>query len=705
MVYPNDGGAVRRLQPGPRLLREPGHAQQGQAAGRRPGGPAVLGSRIDGRYFWSSPADGTACTSTTWRHMVWASPKAVPRPAPTRSSEWPGHLRPPGDDEPVQQDATFNPTIDGFTITGGDQQGFADQPQLPRRWPERHTSSGQRRGAGRRRVRQRVRASNTRSPTTCSSRTAARSVAPSASARPSSSSAGLNPNNNTDNVRILRNRIVANGGTNLAGAIGIFYGSDGYEIVWQRHLRQLQRRVRRRHQPLRPQPRRHASTTTGSTSTRPTTRPAASWSPARFPPTPPCSSPAPGAVTIDHNEIIANLSNDDGGGVRFLMAAGPNQRPDDRAATTSSPTTWPPTKVAASPSTTHPDVRIVNNTIVKNITTATAMTSDGLPAPAGVSTGANSALLQARLNRHRWRWRTHEVLQPGAARTTSSGTTGRARGPNAGVAGIGLAGDPSPILRWDVGTTDGSGTPTLYGSVYDSSPASPLYHGGTGFSLGTGRHDLGSQSSTGSASRRASPRCSSRRPSTLRCRWPAGGRSPASVRRRSSRWICRWHSWPTTTCSRPAARRRDWWSTRAMRDHSPARQRQPERLLPSAAPTTDIDDQARPVPAGVPTSIVAPTSWHRRRTAGTAVARHTELLLDSLQPSGHYARPRERLDQPYAIPLISPMGINANAGASAVPAASRSGATASLRSAPTSRRVSPHRTSDRGGDAARSAWS
>ena len=41
---------------------------------------------------------------------------------------------------------------------------------------------------------------------------------------------------------------------------------------------------------------------------------------------------------------------------------------------------------------------IVNNTIVKNMTTATAVTSNGQPAPAGVSTGANSALLQATLH-------------------------------------------------------------------------------------------------------------------------------------------------------------------------------------------------------------------------------------------------------------------------------------------------------------------
>ena len=44
-----------------------------------------------------------------------------------------------------------------------------------------------------------------------------------------------------------------------------------------------------------------------------------------------------------------------------------------------------------------PNVRIVNNTVMKNLTTATAVTSDGQPAPAGLSTGANSDQLQTTL--------------------------------------------------------------------------------------------------------------------------------------------------------------------------------------------------------------------------------------------------------------------------------------------------------------------
>jgi len=43
------------------------------------------------------------------------------------------------------------------------------------------------------------------------------------------------------------------------------------------------------------------------------------------------------------------------------------------------------------------NVRFYNNTVMNNKTTATAITSNGLPAPAGLSTGSNSPQLQATL--------------------------------------------------------------------------------------------------------------------------------------------------------------------------------------------------------------------------------------------------------------------------------------------------------------------
>ena len=95
-------------------------------------------------------------------------------------------------------------------------------------------------------------------------------------------------------------------------------------------------------------------------------------------------------MNVSNNMIVNNVSTHEGGGVAL----------DDA-----------------------PNVRFVNNTVMKNITTATAVTSNGLPAPAGLSTGANSTQLQATLP---------AGAPPSATRscsTTSSGTTGPAPAP------------------------------------------------------------------------------------------------------------------------------------------------------------------------------------------------------------------------------------------------------------------------------------
>jgi hypothetical protein len=98
-----------------------------------------------------------------------------------------------------------------------------------------------------------------------------------------------------------------------------------------------------------------------------------------------------------------------------------------------------------------PDVRVFNNTIMKNQTTATAVTSTGIPAPAGLSTSQNSSALQATL--------------PGGAPVFSNplvfnnifwDNRAGTRGPGA-VIGLGAAGDTTPIDYWDLGVADGTG--------------------------------------------------------------------------------------------------------------------------------------------------------------------------------------------------------------------------------------------------------
>ncbi len=115
------------------------------------------------------------------------------------------------------------------------------------------------------------------------------------------------------------------------------------------------------------------------------------------------------------------------------------------------------------------NVRFYNNTVMKNITTATAATSNGDPAPAGLSSGANSAQLQA-------------TLPPGSPTFSKPLMFNNVFWDNrAGsydfqadqLVGIGLPGDPSPPNVWDMGLLDQSGKLAPTTSVL--SQADPLY--------------------------------------------------------------------------------------------------------------------------------------------------------------------------------------------------------------------------------------
>ncbi|MEJ2210849.1 MAG: choice-of-anchor Q domain-containing protein, partial [Anaerolineae bacterium] len=112
-------------------------------------------------------------------------------------------------------------------------------------------------------------------------------------------------------------------------------------------------------------------------------------------------------------------------------------------------------------------------TIMKNLTTATAATSNGLPAPAGLSTSLNSDILQATLPAGDPVFSDpivfNNIFWDNRAGTWTGG----------GVAGIGLQGDPNPIYHWDLGVA---------GSNLLMSPTSNLlqvaYSGGSGNIVG-----------------------------------------------------------------------------------------------------------------------------------------------------------------------------------------------------------------------------
>jgi hypothetical protein len=153
-------------------------------------------------------------------------------------------------------------------------------------------------------------------------------------------------------------------------------------------------------------------------------------------------------VDIFNNLIQSNLSNDDGGGLRFLMANNFAYNVYNNMIVNNI-STHEGGGVALDDA---PNVRFYNNTVMKNITTATAMTSNGLPAPAGLSTMKNSTLLQATLPGGSPLF-SKPLLFNNIFWDNRAGSFG-----GGGVAGIGLVGDPNPINYWDMGVADASGT-------------------------------------------------------------------------------------------------------------------------------------------------------------------------------------------------------------------------------------------------------
>jgi hypothetical protein len=204
--------------------------------------------------------------------------------------------------------------------------------------------------------------------------------------------------NNNHNVRIANNRIIANGGTNLAGAIGLFGGSDNYEVAGNDICGNFSAEYGGgiSHFGLSPNGKIHDNRIyfnhsydegagiiiAGELATIPGARYGDPGGPQ-----------GSGVVEINNNLIQANMSEDDGGGLRFLMVGNfPMNVYNNMIA--NNVATHEGGGVAIDDA---PNVRFYDNTVMNNKTTATAITSDGLPAPAGLSTGANSTQLQLTL--------------------------------------------------------------------------------------------------------------------------------------------------------------------------------------------------------------------------------------------------------------------------------------------------------------------
>jgi len=285
---------------------------------------------------------------------------------------------------------------------------------------------------------------------------------------------GAANDNQNDFVQIANNRIFANGGTNLAGAVGIFSGAEGYEVAYNDICGNFSAEYGGgiSHFGYSPNSAIHHNRIYLN---RSYDEGGGVIIAGELPTDPAALSPGAGPVDVYNNLIQANLGNDDGGGLRFLMAGNfPYNVYNNIIANNISTHEGGGISINDAP-----DVRVYNNTIIKNITTATAQTSNGFPAPAGLSSSRNSATLQA-------------SLPPGAAifsdpvvfnnifweNRAGSWTGG-------GVAGIGLAGDPTPVNYWDLGIADGAGLLTPHYSVLQQNlGAYPIGAGATGNQVG-----------------------------------------------------------------------------------------------------------------------------------------------------------------------------------------------------------------------------
>ncbi|MCW2761582.1 MAG: pectin esterase [Marmoricola sp.] len=273
-----------------------------------------------------------------------------------------------------------------------------------------------------------------------------------------------NTNQHNEGARISDNRIVSNAGTNLAGAIGLFTGSDGYDVSGNDICGNfsLEYGAGVSQYGYSPNGKIHHNRIYLNNSND---EGGGIMIAGQLPANPDDLSPGAGPVDIYANQIQANLANDDGGGIRFLMAGNFPMNVHDNMIV-NNVSTHEGGGVGINDA---PDVRVYNNTIMKNLTTATAVTSDGTPAPAGLSTSSNSDQLQATLPNGSPAFSKPKLFNNifwDNRAGTRAGTT---------VTGIGLVGDSSPVDQWDLGVADATGVLSPTSSVVQQDAAEHTY--------------------------------------------------------------------------------------------------------------------------------------------------------------------------------------------------------------------------------------
>jgi hypothetical protein len=355
--------------------------------------------------------------------------------------------------------SNFPSSIDGLKITGGKHDGFPNNPNIPNLGETGAATSVTTQGGG---IYVNAQAHSLQ---ITNDVIQGNSGAYGGGIRLGTPEVGYNAN---DNIRIAYNRIDKNGGTNLAGGIGIFAGATNYRIDHNTLCANTSAEYGGAIS--------HFGLSNGGSIdhnhiwfNRSYDEGGAVFVGGELPANPNTMTTGAGTVSIRENVMQANLSNDDGGAIRLLMVDGKRRNQtgqnnagsvrffDDRINIVNNTianniSTHEGGGIALDDST---NVVVANNTIAHNTTTATAITSNGSPAPAGLSTAGNSILLQAELDK-----RYGVNIRPLFSKPTLFNnlfTDNRAGSWSAatGLSGVGLTGDPGPVRLWDIGLADG----------------------------------------------------------------------------------------------------------------------------------------------------------------------------------------------------------------------------------------------------------
>jgi hypothetical protein len=272
-------------------------------------------------------------------------------------------------------------------------------------------------------------------------------------------------NTQNEDIRISRNQVRDNGGTNLAGAIGIFAGSTRYSVDHNALCGNFSAEY-------------GGGITQYGRSNNGTIDHNRLWLNQSYdegggvmvagelPANPNAASPGSGPVTIDANIVQGNLASDDGGGIRLLQAGNfPIGMTNNII--TGNISAHEGGGIAIDDAV---DVRLVNNTVMDNITTATAVTSDGKAAPAGLSTTFNSAPLQATLPANAAKYSNPKMFNNIFWNNRAGSWNGLY------VSGIGASDAPAgDVLNyWDMGSADGTGPLSPTNSVLQTTTGTTL---------------------------------------------------------------------------------------------------------------------------------------------------------------------------------------------------------------------------------------